>query len=251
MSELGAFQKAFVDYLFDDPRAASAAALGRGLAVHRNTIIKALVDALEANYPTVAQLVGEEWFRAGAAAYARENAPGTPVLALYGEAFPRFLATFEPGRELPYLAEVARIDRLWSEAHAAREMRVLAPDALSRLSPATLFRQHLTLHPATRFGRFQHCAVTIWAYHRAALRGADLAIDDRTEGALITRPRGPIEWARLDLPGFTFLQHLRGGASLGEAATAALEIDRTADIAKCLAELIANGAFAPTAGDSR
>ena len=31
------------------------------LSVYRNTTIKARIDALEANYPTVLQMVGEDW----------------------------------------------------------------------------------------------------------------------------------------------------------------------------------------------
>jgi hypothetical protein len=242
LSELGAFQKEFLRALFDDTGT-------RGLTVHRNTVISALVDALQANYPTVEQLVGREWLRACAAAYVRESAPVTPVLALYGASFPAFLSDFEPAAELPYLAEVARIDRLFTEAHAAADAPCLAPAALARLSPAALFEQRLVLHPATRCGRFRHSAVTIWQYHRSDARGTELLLDDRSESALLTRLHGEIECMPLDLPAFAFLEQVRSGATLGEAGTGALEIDRTADVAGCLAHLIARGAFASLEGN--
>ena len=35
-----------------------------GFAVYRNTVLKGCIDALQANYPTVCQLVGDDWFRA-------------------------------------------------------------------------------------------------------------------------------------------------------------------------------------------
>jgi hypothetical protein len=251
MSELGTFQKEFVRALFEDTLADDAPGVGiraRGLTVHRNTVISALIDALQANYPTVEQLVGREWFRACAAVYVRENAPATPVLALYGASFPGFLADFPPAAKLLYLGEVARIDRLFTEAHAASDAPCLAAAALARLSPAALFEQRLALHAAARGGRFRHSAVSIWQYHRADARGTELMIDDRSESALITRPHGQIECTPLDLPAYAFLEQIRSGATLGEAGTAALEIDRTADVAGCLARLLASGAFAQLEG---
>jgi hypothetical protein len=74
------------------------------LAVYRNTTIKGRIDALEANYPTVLQMVGEDWFRAAAAAFVTEQPGDTPVLVDYGAGFPDWLAGFEPARDMTYLA---------------------------------------------------------------------------------------------------------------------------------------------------
>lgn len=239
MLELAAFQAELVQALLADEPPSK---YGAGIAVHRNTLFNALINALAAGYPTVEQLVGRDWFRACASAYVRAHLPGSPVLALYGEAFPEFLRQFAPAAELPYLPEVARIDRMWSEVHCARDMDCLAPDALARLAPAKLFQQRLALHPATRFGSFRSSAVTIWQYHRTMQNG-ELQLDYATEWAVLTRPDGAVECQRLDLPGFVLLERIAAGATLGDAATAALESDSGADISRCLARLIAAGAF--------
>ena len=42
------------------------------------------IDALQSNYPAVARLVGEEWFRAAAAVYVRQTIPVEPSLLRYG-----------------------------------------------------------------------------------------------------------------------------------------------------------------------
>ena len=47
-----------------------------GFAVYRNTVLKGCIDALQANFPAVVRLVGEEWFRAVAALHARAQPPG-------------------------------------------------------------------------------------------------------------------------------------------------------------------------------
>lgn len=247
MAELAAFQAELVQALFaqESPAGAERAAkFGPGLAVHRNTIAMGLINALAASYPTIEQLVGRDWFRACANAYVGAHPPRSPVLALYGETFPEFLSRFAPAAELPYLADVARIDRLWSEAHNARDVACLAPDALARLGSPALFEQRLALHSATRFGYFTNSAVTIWQHHRAAPGGGELQVDGAVEWAVITRPDGAVECQRLDLAGFVFFERIAGGGTLGEAATAALDIDSGADVAACLARLIAAGAFA-------
>lgn len=241
MAELATFQADFMQVLFADE---APQRYGAGIAVHRNTIVGGLIDALAASYPTIEQLVGRDWFRACANAYGRAHPPRSPVLALYGETFPEFLSRFAPAAELPYLADVARIDRLWNEAHHARDIACLAPHALARLGSAALFEQRLVLHSATRFGCFPNSAVTIWQHHRAAPSGGELQLDGAVEWAVITRPDGAVECQRLDLTEVVFLERVAGGGTLGEAATAALEIDDGADVAACLARLIAAGAFA-------
>ena len=92
-----------------------------GFAVYRNTVMKGCVDALQANYPSIAGLVGEAWFRAAAVVHARAHPPLRPTLLDYGAGFAEFLAAFEPARELPYLPDVARLDRCWTDAHVARD----------------------------------------------------------------------------------------------------------------------------------
>jgi hypothetical protein len=248
MSELATFQSEFARAL-TDPRSPWARGWGPGLAVHQNTILKGLIDALAANFPTVEELVGPEWFAACAAEYVREFPPRSAVLALYGKEFPTFLAHFAPAGALSYLAEVARIDRLWTESHFAPDACVLPAAALAGLSPVALFELRVALHPATRFGWFRNSAVTIWRYHRTADRGGELELEGRPEGAALARPQGPVECVLLDKAGFAFLEQVRGGATLGAAATAALEIDRATNLAARLAQFVAAGLFSELNGD--
>jgi len=91
---LAQFQDDFIRALRDPDRPAPPA-----FAVYRNTVMKGCIDALQANYPAVARLVGEEWFRAAAAVYVREHLPRTPMLLEYGAGFADFLARFEPAAE--------------------------------------------------------------------------------------------------------------------------------------------------------
>ena len=245
------FQRALGRELLRAPGAtdeSNAAPFGVALSVHRNTVIKGLIDALTANYPTVAQLVGIEWFRACAIEYAHANPARSPILALYGETFPEFLSAFPPAAELAYLPDVARIDRMWIEAHTAADAEVLTSRELRQLTPAALASQRMTFHPATRLGWFRHSAASIWIHHRSESAGCGLTIEDSGEGLVLTRPVDAVEFVLLDQPRFTILDRLRRGDTLGEAAGAALESDTQIDIAGLLAQSIIAGAFTHPTG---
>ena len=91
---LAQFQASFAQALFapadiDSPVAALSAQ--PAFAVYRNTVMKACIDALEANYPAVARLVGSEWFRAAAALYVAARPPNDARMLRYGDGFPDFL----------------------------------------------------------------------------------------------------------------------------------------------------------------
>ena len=224
---LAEFQDDFAAALLD-PGAASGGALAAltrqpGFAVYRNTVLKGALDALQANFPAVARLVGGEWFRAAAAVYARAHPPRLPMLAEYGEGFAEFLAAFEPAQELPYLPDVARLDRLWTETHAAAEQTLLDPDALARLDAAELASARLVPHAAARWRWFADMPIyTIWSRNRPGGHDED-ELDWRAEGALLTRDSGgAVHWAALGPGGCAFLDACAGGSPLADAAGAAL-----------------------------
>ena len=221
-----------------------------GFQVYRNTVVKGLIDVLQANYPAVERLVGADWFQAAAKVYALQNLPREAPLALYGADFPRFLQSFEPAASLPYLSGVAQLDRWWSEAHFARDEACLEASELSLLTVTELGNLQLSLHPATRFGLLQHSAVTIWQCNRPPAVAPDsLEVDDSEEAVLITRPHGAVQTLRLAPNGLQFLQLIDSGASLNAAATQVLQTDDRADIAALLAQLLNAGALTATTAE--
>lgn len=216
-----------------------------GLRVYRNTIAKGLIEALAANFPTVQRLVGPDWFDSAARAYASVRLPEHPVLVLYGETFADFLAAEGSAAMPPYLPDVARIDRLWTEAHTAADAAVLPAAALSGLDATSLFALRLTLHPAARLARFDTPAATLWRLNRppAPVLDRDTAIARRGEGVVTARPAGDVQVLPLDSGEHAFLDAVAGGATLGTAAVAALEVDLELQIPVLLERLLDAGVF--------
>lgn len=251
-ASLANFQDRFAQALFaseaDVGPDISALAHQPGFAVYRNTVMKGCIDALQANYPAIVRLVGEQWFRAAAAVYVRERRPQDARMLYYGEGFADFLTQFEPAADLPYLAHVARLDRLWTEAHGARDEPALAPAALSGLAPDVLANTVLHPHAAAHWRWFAEQPIyTIWRRNREA-PDDDSEIAWQGEGALLVRPHGAVAWIALDAAGCAFLDACMAGRPLADAAAAALGARQDTDLARLLSTLLDAGAFGRIGG---
>ena len=246
---LGDFADAFAAALLGRPPPhgvdLDALAAQPGFRVYRNTVMKGCVDALAANFPAVLAVVGEEWFRAAARIYAAANLPTTPMLVEYGATFPAFLAAFEPAQALPYLADVAALDRLWTEAHVAADAAPLDAARLTALAPERVASARLVPHPSARWRWFADAPIfSIWRGNRDASHARDLeTLDWRGEGVLLVRPRGAVEARAIDAASCAFIDACARGACAADALSAAAAIDASAPLDALVATLLAADVF--------
>ena len=239
---LASFQAEFVAALFPG-QPSSAIAAQPAFTVYRNTVMKGCIDALAANFPSVVRLVGDEWFRAAAAVHVVAKPPRDARLLSYGEDFPGFLASFEPAQALPYLADVARLDRFWTEAHTAVDAPAIDTGWLAALAPDALGALRLAPHPAARWQWFDDAPIfSIWQRNRA---GDGLAHDLawQGEGALLSRPGDTVDACAANRGDCAFMDACAAGGSLGDAAAAALAAQPDTDLAGLLARLLRAGAL--------
>ena len=250
---LSRFQDAF-EYALLAPDAAPdvdiAALIAQpAFAVYRNTVMKGCIDALQANFPAVTRLVGEEWFRAAASVFVRQAPPTNPILMDYGASFADFLTGFGSAAELPYLPAVARLDRCWTEAHSAPDDVALDPALIAELTPEALASTVLRPHAAARWAWFADAPIyTIWSRNRADETAAD-ELEWKPEGALLVRPRDVVQWITRDAAGCAFLDACAKGCPLAAAADAALESQKNVDLSSLLSTLLAAGAFSDSKPD--
>ena len=224
----------------------SALAAQPGFAVVRNTVLKGCIDALQASYPTVGQLVGTDWFRAAAAVYARAQPPRDGLLVDYGAGFADFLAGFAPADELPYLPAVARLDRCWTECHLGADATAVGRGWLVQQAPDTLPRMQLRPHPAARWAWCDaHPAYALWQCHREGL-DVPKTLDWMGDGGLLTRPHAEVTWRALSRAGVAFLDACAQGHTLEAAATRALTADPATDFAALMGTLLDAGALIAT-----
>lgn len=247
-NSLALFQDRFVAELYagDDTEATKRLALATqpGFAVYRNTVFKGCVDALQANYPALVRLVGEEWFRSAAILYARANPPQDCRLVYYGAGFAQFLEQLPSIRDMPYLPGVAKLDRLWLEVHTAADTLPLPAACLAELTPEELARAVLHVSPLVRCAWFDELPVySIWHHNRIALNEqSELAW--QAEGALLARSNGVVESMKLSCPQYLLLQACSQGKPFAEAAQAAFGTDNAEPaIVHFLVRMLAMGVF--------
>lgn len=246
--DLSTFQRVFSHALLTE-ESHDASPLGYllaqpGFAVYRNTVVKGCIDALEANYPVVTRLVGQEWFRAAAALYVAESPPGDSRLLVYGEDFPGFLAQFPPASALPYLPHTARLDRFWTESHVACDAPTAAGADISALASDALAACVLRPHPAARWAWFADQPIfSIWQNNRATAGPDHDDLVWQGEGALLTRPNDAVVWCGVGVADCAFLDACAQGKPLAAAAEAALQAQPDVDLTHLFNRLLQAGAL--------
>lgn len=90
-------------------------------AVYRGSLFGGLSKALAATYPVCQQLVGETFFGALAYRYIARHPSGSPDLNDYGEQLAELIRNSPAAEDLPYLADVARLEWAWHRAFNAAD----------------------------------------------------------------------------------------------------------------------------------
>ena len=188
-------------------------------SVYRNNVQGSLINALADSYPVVQQLVGEEFFRGMAGIFIQQQPPHSPLMSLYGDGLADFIDAFEAAAEVPYLADVARLERLRTRAyHAADAATVSAQQISAALAdPQTLAELDITLHPSLHLLDSAYAVVSIWAAHQgeATLAGIDI---HQGQHALVLRNTLEVEVFALDHGASVFIRHLLNHRPLLQAA---------------------------------
>jgi len=207
----------------------------RRFAVYRNNVRHGLGRALAAGFPAVAALVGDAYMSALAREFIAQSPPRGPVLHEWGDDFPAFLDRFPPLAHLPWIGDVARLDRARGRAvHAADALPVPA-QALLVADPAAL---RLKLHPSVGLHASRHPAVSIWQAQQPGARCGRLPAGP--EQALIGRaPDFTVVVVPVDAGTHAVLAALARGESLGRAAV-------HADPTEALALLLRHGLIVET-----
>ena len=244
-STLDAFQRDFAAALLGEATSEAGRALAAqpGFAVYRNTVLRGCIDALAANFPTVATLVGREWFDEAAGRFARQQ----PA------------ARRQPRRLRRRLRRVPRAARCRGRARLSRRRRPprsgldrspsrgrcagAAGRGARRPGARTLARRRARAAPGGALGRLAGAADLrhLAPPSRAGVARGRACLAGRRRPA--DPARGERRLAGVEAPAATFLDACAAGRPFAAAAERACPAGAGAGIGTWLPALVAAGAF--------
>lgn len=227
----------------DDIRRPVPTAQTRRFNVYRNNFAVSLIEALEATFPAVRKLVGEEFFRGCARVFIDTEPPRSPVLLLYGRGFGDFLDSFTPAATVPYLGDVARLEWARINAYHTTDATPATIDCLATLAETEVGNARFTFHPSFALIRSRWPVVSLWQACAGSESGADVDMRQAEDG-IVVRPVLTVETLVVRDGGGIFLARLLADDTLAEAAAAAGEAAEGFDLASHLQGLFAVGAVA-------
>ena len=211
----------------------------RRIAIYRANSIASATKALTGTYPVIREVVGGEFFDALARAYWQSTPSHSGDLGDYGDAFEAFVGGFEPVRELPYLADLARLEWALHLAESATDAPRFDVAALADVPPDRQSALVFTFVPGTAVVSSAYPIVRIWSLHRDDALRAEVAGSDHfdvgwdiAETALVVRKGYEVRVSALDVGSAAALRAMLSGATLIDALSAGLaasEISKSAN----------------------
>jgi len=214
--------------------------------VYRNNSMSAFHGALLSNYPSIASLVGPEYFSNLARNYAQNYPAMQRTLVGYGVDFPELLSDYQSEHHRPYFQDFARLDRAWTVAHLAADRPTLAMDFLTDIveTGGDLEAQKLALKPDVRLVENEWPVFEIWSKLRQdQLLTRKVELKPDIEHALVWRHENEVVYRVLRASEFAFLTSLRDGDNLGAAMSKALGAGPNDDIMTMLPTMVGAGLF--------
>lgn len=120
------------------------------LGIYAHAYRARLVEALQANYPALAALLGETEFAELGAAYIEAYDSTFFSVRYYGHALAGFLAGDARYSGAPLLADLARWEWAMTEVFDAADAQSLEPVAAERVPPGEWATLRFTFHPSLR-----------------------------------------------------------------------------------------------------
>ena len=188
------------------------------LAVYQNNYAHGMIQVLKDAYPVILRLVGDEFFGALALQYAQSTPPQQAAMQSYGKSFPEFLQSHPSCQELPFLADVARIEYYYIQCFHGRDIEPINLNHLLAEEESDL--------PNTRFIAHSNCylltsdypALDIWyANLEEVVAELDLSELSASRVLLYRNNDYQVETVQLNDMAYRFCELLFQGNSIADA----------------------------------
>jgi hypothetical protein len=157
MNRLARVQDDFQNYLLRGDAAVEGHVVGSArvpiatrLGIYGGAYLSRLAEALAANFPVLAKLLGDSDFRDLAASYVHAHDSPFFSIRCYGDALPHWLASHEEYAQVPVLAELARWEWLMTGVFDAADATAIGHEALGQIPPERWAQLRFTWHPSVQ-----------------------------------------------------------------------------------------------------
>lgn len=218
----------------------------RRLGIYQHNAKTTLTSGLASLYPVVLNIVGAPFFLALAAEYIAATPSRSGDLHDYGASFADFILGYSPLDELPYLADVAKLEWRWHVAFHAADATAFDVTRLQEIPAEDVGALQFRLAPAVSLITSAYPLLQIWSFNMTNAQSDDDAassdslIDWEIEEAyfVISRSDNTVEIRALSHAAYTFLAALCAKSSLANAFDAALSLDAQFDLQQSLSQFI-------------
>ncbi|QLQ31759.1 MAG: putative DNA-binding domain-containing protein [Candidatus Thiothrix singaporensis] len=220
-------QTRFIAAIFDRNQRAGMAELVKSqgaldaaqrVGIYRNSVHGVLLQHLGALYEVTRQLVGEAFFERLSDEFVDHAPPTRPFLVEYGDAFPAFMQRHAALEEMPWLADVARLE--WARHQAWHAVNQPAGDftqimMLSEGQQASLCFQ---MPGSAQLVQSPYAVHQVWLAHQPEDFPGKLPLEriqiPQPAYVLVWRAGRQLRQVEVDEAGWDFLSALQQGATL-------------------------------------
>lgn len=220
--------------------------------IHLRHYEESLTAAVVGRFPATAWLIGPTRLEAAARAFVHAHPPTAPCIAEYGALFPGSLGTWPETADLSYVPAFADLDWHLGRLAVSVDLPSVGAHELTRIGTDTLLDLSVALQPGTHYLRAPWGIDTLIKLYLAGTTPESWTLREEDVHLEVRGARGTFRFSRLTAPDFTFRASLASGATFGDAAVRALELDAAFDPGAALLALVDERlmtSLGPGAGD--
>lgn len=218
--------------------------------IYQNGYFLRIHDALSQEFSAVQRVLGDEAFAALTTRYLAVHPPRHFDLAQVGERLPLFLQHDRLAVDLPFLPDLAQLERNVAESFVAADLPELDWSSAYSLGAQRLAQLALKLHPATRVIQSDWPLLDLWLTReeRDDAIDIDLALKPRTfvvhrqEEKIYCKELLPIESELIGL----LAEHPRSLSRAADLMGASTDADRVRELVVIVRRLVGLGLFEDT-----
>ena len=209
------------------------------LSVYRNNAQMNFAKAMQATFPVLLRLSGEDWFNATTLAYQRALPSRCGDLNLIGDDFGEFLAEGLRGGEHEYFIDVAALEWAHSQALSKREAGPAEFEALDGLADEDWRYLHFVVNPTAQLVGSEFPLFDIWKSNRIGSESSSfIHLNQGPSRILVIRRGDHVEVRELPRVLFALLRSFVGGVTAIQAVDSVIDTVGEFDLADAVARLI-------------